>query len=140
MRTIDQILRDGDERRLAEKNRRDAIELFRRTTERSLPDAFLHLTLALFSGAFALFWAYPHRAQVSGDVLAVIVSSGVTLFCLYTAVQRLWVSPIDKILLFLVEELLVERKPTRDNEMVQSGLATPAAPFHSVQGPDKESR
>jgi len=128
MDIIDNILREGKERRLAEKRRKDAIKSFRRDAERSLSAAIIYFVVAIPQGGLLLLYLYFPRHKEFGhwDVLEGIYLCG--MFCLFfgMAIRKLCVSPRDKLLLLLIEETFKENQPNQSPEPTPTAVTPPA--------------
>ena len=128
METVDNILREAKERRLAEKRRDDVIDTFRRNAKRSIGSAIMYFVIAIFQGMWLLLYLYFPRHKEFGhwDVLEGIYLCGMLCLFLGMAIQKLWVSPRDKLLLLLIEEAIKENRPNQAPEPTSTAV-TPRA-------------
>jgi hypothetical protein len=136
MDTVDNILRNGKERRLAEKRREDVIDTFRRNAERSIGSAIIYFVIAIFQGALLWLYLYFPRHKEFGhwDVLEGIYLCGMLCLFLGMAIQKLRVSPRDKLLLLLIKETIKENRPNQASEPTSTEVTSPAGAGDRASG------
>ena len=136
MDIVDNILREGKERRRAEKRREDVIDTFRRNAERSIGSAIVYFVIAIFQGMLLLLYLYfpRHKEFGHGDVLEGIYLCAMLCLFLGIAFQKLRVSPRDKLLLLLIEETIKDRRPNQAPEPTSTAVTPPATAGDRARG------
>jgi hypothetical protein len=103
---VAKILREGEERRAAEKRRREIINSFRRQTERSVSAAVVFFLSGIFQGIAAYLIVSEHKLGDSWWMTQAGFMVALTCYWFYLGLRKLWLSPRDRFMLLLLDELM----------------------------------
>src|SRR2546430_14620572 len=95
------------ERVKSQRQCEEAVDALRRRTQRNTPVAIFYFALALFYVWQA--WRLGVTLKMEGKSVFLaegVVNVGVALIWIFAAIQRVWVSPSDRLLLLLAEDAL----------------------------------
>ena len=113
MSDIQQILREGKERRASKKKRRDVIDSFRKSAERSVGSAAVFFILGVSQGISAFFFVPTRKEGDVWGILQTVLMAGLTCYWFGMCLRKLWVSPRDKLLMIMLDELLAKEEPNQ---------------------------
>ncbi len=107
---VEQILETGKRRRANDATRAQIIDNFRKTAERNVGHAIINFVVALSQGGIA-YLGYSHPPSVDRQLwnVQVLISVMLTAYFVLLGIRRIWVSPRDRFLLLLIDDLEIKK-------------------------------